>query len=325
MKLSIVIPVYNEGAGVNVAYNEIGRVLRQEMPGWELELIFVDDGSRDGSFLHLAELAEQHPEVRVIKFASNRGSHMALRAGLRHASGDMAAYLPCDLQEPPAVIPRMVEALKGQTQIVWAVRQTRQDAWPSRALAWAFYALARRIVSPNIPPNGTGTFLLSRQALRAVSLFHEQNLSIDGILASAGFRAVYIPYDRAPRTFGQSKWTLARKLKHFADFFVAHSYVPIRLMSFLGISVAGLGFLLALIITINRLFFLRLLPGWASLIVVVLVLGGIQMVMTGIIGEYLWRTLDEARRRPEYLIETMLNAGPAAADEEDVHRSGKPA
>jgi dolichol-phosphate mannosyltransferase len=305
-RISILTPVYNEGAGVRRAYAEIRRVLRAEMPDTEVEIIFIDDGSRDDSFLHLTAIAREDDSVKVIRFAGNRGSHMALRAGLRYATGDCAAYVPCDLQEPPSLIPRMAELAQGDTQVVWALRQNRRDPPLIKLFSRLFYFLAVRLVSRELP-QGIGTFLIRRTAIDALNQFAERNLAIDGALSALGLVSTSMVYERQQRLSGRSEWTLNKKLKHFADFFVAHSYVPIRLMSYTGMLVAALGFLYAGLIIFNRFFYAQRITGWTSLMVAVLVLGGLQMIMIGVIGEYLWRTLDESRGRPRYIIDEALN------------------
>ena len=305
-KLSILTPVYKEGAGVRRAYEEIQRVLRCELPDTEIEIIFIDDGSRDDTFLYLAGIARTDDTVKVVRFAGNRGSHMALRAGLRYATGDCAAYVPCDLQEPPSVVPKMAALAEGDIQVVWALRQNRNDPAMVKLFSRIFYFLAVRLVSRDLP-QGIGTLLVRRVAIDALNEFCERNLTIDGALAALGLVATSMIYERQHRLSGHSGWSLGKKLKHFADFFVAHSYVPIRLMSYTGMMVAALGFLYAGFLVFNRLYLLKPITGWTSIMVVVLVVGGLQMIMNGVIGEYLWRTLDEARGRPRYIIEETLN------------------
>jgi glycosyltransferase involved in cell wall biosynthesis len=307
MKLSVIIPVFNEGEGVRFAHDAIVNVLREKLPEMDFELIYVDDGSHDDTFAHLTTLSATYPYVRAIKFLVNCGSHMAIRAGLEHADGDIACFIACDLQDPPELIPEMLEKLIGPVQVVWAVRHARQDSLSSQLFSKAFYGLVRLLVSKNFPPSGSSMFLLGPDALKAVRLYKERNLTLEGLFSVMGFRQAFIGYDRQARKYGKSKWTMAKRLKLFADFFVGYSYTPIRLMSYIGMIVASLGFLYAIIVLINRLFFYNPVQGYASLLVIVLVVGGIQMIMMGITGEYIWRTLDEVRSRPRYMIECILN------------------
>jgi dolichol-phosphate mannosyltransferase len=232
---------------------------------------------------------------------------MAIRAGLEYAHGEIACFLACDLQDPPELIPVALNHLVQPVQVVWAVRNSRQDSLPSRLFAGAFYGIARLLVSKNIPPAGASMFVLGSSALKALRSYKERNLTLEGAFATMGFKQAHIWYDRKARQFGKSRWTIAKRLKLFADFFVGYSYAPIRFMSYLGMVVAAFGFLYVAIIVANKLFFSVPVEGWSSLMVIVLLLGGIQMLMMGIIGEYVWRSLDESRSRPRYMIDVILN------------------
>jgi dolichol-phosphate mannosyltransferase len=307
MKISLVIPVYNEGKGVRSTHDAIVSVLSSQLPNHEFELIFVDDGSSDDSFVHLADLADLHRYVRVIKFASNCGSHMAIRAGLEHAGGDVATFLACDLQDPPETVPAMLAALSDPVEIVWAVRASRQDRWIDRVLSRTFHGLTRLLVSKNIPPSGASMVLIGPRALKNIRRFRERNLTLDGLLSTMGYRQTYVEYERRARESGTSKWTLAKRLKLFADQFVGYSYAPIRLMSYLGMVCAALGILTSLWMLLKKFFLSLPIAGWTVLLGVVLLLSGLQMILMGVMGEYIWRALDEVRARPRYIIEKILN------------------
>ena len=306
-KLSIVVPVYNEGSGVYAAFDAIDGVCRSRLADWESEIVFVDDGSIDDSFLHLENICQKHGNATVIRLATNCGSHRAIRAGMEYADGDAACYIPCDLQEPPELIPRLLQSLSEATPVVLAVRNSRQDRWSTQVLSRIFLILARLLISRQIPAKGIGTFMLSSRALKVMARYKERNLTLGGLLINMGFPFAYVYYDRQVRQAGETKWTVGKRLDLFVNYFVANSYTPIRLMSCLGIFVAMLGLLWAFVVVMNWLFFSSPPAGWSSLLVAVLVLGGIQMTMTGIIGEYLWRTLDEARGRPNYVVDRLVN------------------
>jgi dolichol-phosphate mannosyltransferase len=321
MKISVIIPAYNEGDSVVDAYEAVVRMFRAEMPEHEYELIFVDDGSRDQTFSHLAQLAARDGRVVAIRLVRNGGAHLAVRAGLEHATGDAACFLPCDLQEPPELIPQLLRALAGPVQIVWAVRNSRQDPLGERVASRVFFAIARWFVPEFVAPSGVGIFLVGKAALRAIPLFRERNLTLDGLLFTMGFAQAYVGYERRARTHGRSRWTLAKRLKSFADFFAGYSYAPIRLMSYSGIAVASAGFLFGAFLVVN---WLRARPvaGWTSLMLVLLLLGGLQMVMLGVMGEYVWRALDEARGRPRYIVETLLRSQTSEPEPETVPSRG---
>ncbi len=304
MKLSILIPCYHESAAVRDTLTRLESSLAAAGFHEPYEVLFIDDGSRDDTFTHLRALAASNPRVRVIRLSANVGSHMAIRAGLERCEGTHACYLPADLQEPPELIPKLLELCRDPVQIAWAVRDSRQDPFLTKLFARCFYGLARVMVTKNLPTGGAGTFLLGPKALAAVSSFTERNLTLEGLFATMGFPMAMLPYQRQARRHGASKWTLAKKLKLFADFFVAYSYTPIRFFSYLGVGVASLGFLYALFILAARLVYgSQMTSGFAAIMIAVLILGGLQMLMMGVLGEYLWRTLDESRRRPRYIVD----------------------
>jgi glycosyltransferase involved in cell wall biosynthesis len=320
LRISVIVPVFNEGSSVRIAYEAIAAVFASRLPDLDFEVLFVDDGSRDDSFQHLSALAAEHSRVRVIKLSRNCGSHMAIRAGFEHVQGDCACFVPCDLQDPPELIPDMLARLVEPVKIVWAVRSSREDSLTSRMLSRIFFFLGRLFVSKNLAPTGSSMFLVGPDVLKSIRLYREKNLILDGLFATMDVKHAYVPYSRQARKVGTSKWTLGKRLTLFADFFVGYSYVPIRTMSYLGILLSGLGFLYACLVLVNRLFFNTPIQGWTSLMMVVLILGGFQMTMIGIIGEYLWRVLDEVRERPRYVIETFLNENPRAGKIETIQK-----
>lgn len=299
--------MYNEGRAVALAYDAIARVFAERLPGVDFEVLFVDDGSQDDTFQHLRDLAERSQRARAIKLSRNCGSHMAIRVGLEHVQGNCACFVPCDLQDPPDLIPDMLALLVDPVKIVWAVRSSREDSLSSRILSRAFFFLGRVLVSKNLAPTGASMFMVGSSVLRSIRLYREKNLTLDGLFATMDVKHAHITYSRQARKVGHSKWTLGKRLKLFADFFVGYSYVPIRVMSYLGMLLSFLGFLYACVVLANRLIFSTRIQGWTSLMMVVLIIGGFQMTMTGIIGEYLWRVLDEVRERPRYIIEEFLN------------------
>jgi polyisoprenyl-phosphate glycosyltransferase len=303
--ISIIIPVYNEGESVNIAFDLILKEISKHNESYEI--IFVDDGSSDDTFSYLNKIAENSLNVKVIKFASNCGSHLAIRAGLSYAKGDCACFIACDMQEPPDLIFSMKENLSDENNIIWAVRKSRKDTFSSIVFAKIFYFFARKIVSKNIPPSGASMFLISKKVLNAVNQYHEKNLTLEGLFATMGFHSKYIYYERAQRTFGKSKWSLSKKIKLFIDFFIAYSNTPIRFVSFMGILFSVIGFFWTFYVIFRTILYHDLSSGWPTLISVLLIGFGITNISLGIIGEYLWRTLDETRNRPNYIIDKSLN------------------
>ncbi len=213
MRLSVLTPVYDESAGVRRLYDEIRSTLGAVRPAIEIELLFIDDGSRDDTFAHLAELAASDPAVKVIRLAANRGSHAALRAGLRFASGDCAVYVPCDLQEPPALVARLLDAADGEVQVVWAVRETRRDPLVARVCSRVFHALAARLEARRLP-HPIGTFLVRRAAIDALNARPSSSAAIEVSLHELGLPAATVGYRRRPRRSGASKWTVAARVRH---------------------------------------------------------------------------------------------------------------
>ncbi len=306
-QISVVIPVFNEAPGIPAL---VSRLLRLASgPGQDTwEFILVDDHSTDGTRTLLRDTCREHAGFRYLRLSSNCGSHVAILAGLEHARGDCAVFLAADLQDPPELVPEMLRLWRGGHHVVWAVRERREGiSWMERSLSRIFYWLLIRTGMVRLPPQGSDFALLDRKVVDALLQSAGSNPSIGGAIAQLGFFQAQIPYRKAPRTAGVSKWTLEKKLRAFADAFVSFTYVPLRFMSYLGILCSLGGFLYAAVVIGVRLGSDRPVEGWASLMIVVLVLGGIQMTMIGVLGEYLWRTLEAARRRPLYFAEDSMN------------------
>jgi glycosyltransferase involved in cell wall biosynthesis len=304
--LTIVTPAYNEAQNLPVLYQRLRSVLDDIDVDWEW--IVVDDHSTDGTFEVLTRLAGQDARLRGFRFSRNFGSHTAVTCGLNYARGDCAIVMAADLQDPPEEIPRLLAEWQHGAQVVWAVRARREGEGATYlGFARLYYALMRRTGAlRDLPAAGADFFLMDRCVIDAFNRFHESHVSILALITWMGFRQSHITYEKQARLHGRSGWNLEKKLKLVVDSITSFTYFPIRLMSYVGFITALLGFLYAGLVVFNAL---RGLPpqGWASLMVVVLVLGGIQMVMLGVLGEYLWRALDEARHRPRYLIEATTD------------------
>jgi polyisoprenyl-phosphate glycosyltransferase len=306
--ISVVTPAYNEAENLGVLHERLCATM--DALGVEWEWVIVDDHSQDATFAVVTRLAERDPRVRGVRFARNFGSHTALMCGLHLARGDCVAALAGDLQDPPEVIPELFERWKAGVQVVWAARQRREgERATTVGFSRLYYWVMRNVVGmKEMAATGADFFLLDRAVVDAFSSFNESNASILALLTWMGFRQATIGYDKEARLHGHSGWTLKKKLKLAVDSVTSFSYVPIRFMSYLGFVVGIAGFLYAGLVVVN---FMRGNPieGWSSLIIVVLLIGGVQMVMMGVLGEYLWRALDESRRRPRYLIEATTGDG----------------
>ena len=300
--ISIIIPSYNEEENLPILYERLQHVA--ETLKHTLEFIFVDDGSTDRSFQTLEDFARNDSRVKVIKFSRNFGSHAACLAGLSQASGDACTFLSADLQDPPELIETLVNEWGRGYQVVIGVRQWEKEA--ARLFPAIYYSAVRRFALRNMPETGTDVFLIDRKVVDTVVSIREKNTSIFGLILWSGFKQTIVQYRKGTREKGISKWTLGKKIKLFIDTFVSFSFVPLRLISLVGILLACMGFLYAFFIVFNRLFFSVPVEGWASLMVALLVVSGTQLVFLGILGEYLWRNFDETRKRPAFIIDRMI-------------------
>jgi len=278
--------------------------LRQALVDMEWEWIVVDDHSRDATFDRLAEIARSDRRVSAIRLARNSGSHTALTCGIDHAAGACVAIMAADLQDPPEVLPVLIDKWRTGAQVVWATRAIRPgEKMATIGFARLYYFIMRRIVGmEEIPASGADFFLLDRRVVDAYKSFHETNVSFFSLVTWMGFRQASIAYSKEPRLHVRSGWSMKKKVKLMVDSVTSFTYLPIRVMSWLGFVTALLGFIYAGYIIANALHG-RPVEGWSSLMVVLLVVSGMQFLMMGVLGEYLWRALDESRRRPRYLVE----------------------
>jgi dolichol-phosphate mannosyltransferase len=298
---SVVLSAYNEALNLPTMYERLAAAVADEP--MLFEFIFVDDGSRDGSLEILKELNERDSRVKVVAFSRNFGSHETAVAGVREAAGDCAILMASDLQDPPELIPELVRQWRNGYQVVWAKRTSRKDPFFRRLSARAYYALIRRLAVPDYPAEGTGGFcLIGRPVMDALNLLEERNRLTFELILWCGFTSTEVPYERPPRFRGVQKWTFSRNLKAAIDGLLALSFAPIRCITAFGFLVAALSFLGGLYVFGYALFFGYHTLGWPSLMVSVLFLGGAQLMCLGFLGEYLWRILQECRRRPIYLV-----------------------
>lgn len=315
---SIVVPVYHNASSLSDLLAAL-QAVADKNPEDDFEFIFVDDGSADDSFTVLKKLAERAPRMKVVKLSRNFGSNPAIMAGMSQAAGDAVAAIAADLQDPPALLHDMIELWRADHKVVIAARRGRQDPFPTSLLSDAFYRLFRRYAIKTMPERGFDFFLIDRQVCALINEIQENNAYLMGLILWLGFDPYVLYYDRKERKpeYGQSMWSLKRKLKYFVDSFVAFSYFPIRLASALGLLFSLLGLLYALWIIYARLALGIETEGWASLMIVVLIAAGVQMLILGIVGEYLWRSLDETRRRPRFIIEKIIQNERATEDPHD--------
>ena len=301
---SIVAPVFNEEETLPHFYRRVVEVM--EGIGDSFELVLINDGSRDGSFRTMQELHTCDPRVRVIDFSRNFGHQIAISAGLDHARGNAVIIIDSDLQDPPEVIPQLVARWKDGAEVVYAQRSMRKGETKFKLLtATAFYRLMARITSVNIPRD-TGDFrLLDRRVVDALVKMREHHRFMRGLSAWVGFRQEAVFYERQERYAGTTKYPL-RKMIHFSlDAITSFSHLPLELATSLGFLLAGIS-LLGIVIAIILRIFTGAIVGQASTLILVLFLGGIQLIFLGIIGEYLGRIYDEVRARPLYIAREVL-------------------
>lgn len=303
--ISIVIPVFNEQANINPMCSALSD-MAQTVADCDFEFLFVDDGSNDNTFILLCDVHAHDKRFKIIQLSRNYAGAIADSAGLQFAGGDAAVIIPGDLQDHPREIPRLIAKWREGFDAVWAVRAARDDTLLEQLLSRAFAITIRRIALRNYPASGTGGFcLLDRVVIDALNAFPERNRSVTSLALFAGFRQTQLPYHRAKRQAGRSKWSFRRKIKAAVDITVSFSMLPLRMASLAGISIALLTFLFAVVMVIRRVLYGAPVPGLTQLTVIVLFLGGVQLMMVGILGEYLWRTLDDSRRRPLFLVQRV--------------------
>jgi len=301
--LSIVTPAFNEAANLEALHARLVRFFEQAGGDWEW--IVVDDHSRDETFGVIERLARLDSRVRGLRLARNSGSHVAITCGLHHAQGDAAVMMAADLQDPPETIEAMIAAWRGGAQIVWAARRT-----PPSALSAFYYFVMRKFVGmTDMPAHGADFFLVDRVVLDAFRRFPERNVSVLALITWLGFRQASVEYDKQPRAAGQSGWTLGRRVRLLVDSVTAFSDLPIRLCGYAGVLLIALAVILGVVAVV-------MLPSVGAVLLFLLSamfgLTGIQLVALSIVGEYMWRALDESRRRPHYLIERIAGRHPAA-------------
>jgi glycosyltransferase involved in cell wall biosynthesis len=302
--ITVIFPVYNEEQNLVILHKRLASVA-DKLKG-SFEFIFIDDCSTDQTPEILRQLHAIDPRVKTIRFARNCGSHAALRAGLENAKGDCVITLASDLQDPPEVIPTLLEEWKNGKKIVWGARQKREgETFITKFFSRRYYGLMNWLTNVKMPPSGADIFLADRAVVEAFRYMSEKHTSVFMALAWLGFKQSTIYYVKEARQFGVSKWTIRRKIKLTVDSLLSFSDVFIRSISTLGFITALLGFIYALYVLYCHL---RGSPveGWSSLMIAILVIGGIQMTMLGLLGEYLWRTFDESRKRPAYIIEYKI-------------------
>jgi len=305
--LSIVIPVYFNEPNLPDSIPQL-LALADKLTDYELELVFVDDGSKDRSLDILVDYQKRYPrQIKVVKLTRNFGAMAAVQAGLTVATGGCVGVIAADLQDPPELFLEMAHHWDQGVKAVFAVRSNREESFLQKTFSNLYYAMIRRFAVPGYPSGGFDFFLVDRQVVDEVLKIKEKNTNLMTLVFWLGYQAVLIPYVRRKRTKGKSRWTLGKKVKLFVDTFASFSYFPIRLFSFLGLIYAVISFSYGAFIFFSWLTFGIEVQGWVPMMLILTFTAGLQMTLLGILGEYLWRTLDESRGRPSFVIDTIYS------------------
>lgn len=305
-RISIVIPVYYNADTLMLLYED----MKEKILGTigDYEIVMVDDGSGDDSWDVMNKIRDIDENVKLVKLSRNFGEHAAILAGLSNCTGDCAVTKQADLQEDSELILRMYEKWKEGNKVVLAVREERDEPALKKFFANMYYAIVRKTIDPNMPKGGCDCYLVDRQAIEVLMRLDERNSSLTLQVLWIGFKSDNVYFHRKDREVGESRWTLSKKIKLVVDSMMSFSYFPIKFMSSVGFVMAVLAFLWIIEVIIE--FFVVGTPvrGWSTLMILVLFSAGMILIMLGILGEYLWRTLDATRNRPVFIVDSIKEA-----------------
>lgn len=301
VELSVIIPLYNEELNIDCLFERLTLVLNRL--NMKYEIICVNDGSKDNTIERLIDYHYKNPVIKIVNLSRNFGKEIALSAGLDYANGAAVVPIDADLQDPPELIAEMVEKWREGYDVIYATRRSRnEETWLKRFTANAFYRTLNRISLVPIP-HDTGDFrLLDRRVVDALKKMPERNRFMKGLFSWVGFKQTSIYFDRPARYQGESTWNYWRLWNFALDGITSFSFIPLKVWSYIGVLVAIPSFFYASFLVLRTLIFGIDLPGYASIMVAILFLGGVQLVSLGVIGEYLGRVYEEVKRRPLYLV-----------------------
>lgn len=299
---SVVIPIYNEEDNIPVLYEKLVGVLKKI--GGNYEIIFIDDGSSDSSWDLLNEIHEKNSHVKLLKLSRNFGHQTAISAGINFAKGDAVITMDGDLQDPPELIPKLIEKWKEGYQVVYAVRKARKgETFLKKGVAWFFYRFLRAISEVEIPMDTGDYRLMDKNVAGRLRDLKEQYRFIRGLTSWMGFKQIGVEFIREPRYKGEVKYSFWKLMRLALNGIISFSIKPLQVASFVGFLTSTFAFLFAIWAIISRFVLNKIVPGWTSTIVIVLFLGGVQLITLGIIGEYIGRIYGEVKNRPLYIIE----------------------
>ncbi len=304
--ISIIVPVYNEQGNILPLYERIRQVFASGSENFEL--IYIDDGSQDESFFNLRDLAERDKRIKVIGFTRNFGHQQAVTAGLQWCAGECAVIIDADLQDPPELIPELIQKWRERYQVVYATRTRRiGDNIFKSITASIFYRMMRLLTNVDIPLD-TGDFrLIDRQVIDMLNAMPERHRFLRGMVSWGGFRQIGISYERQKRHSGKTKYPMFKMLRFALTGVTSFSFIPLQLASYFGFFISGIAFLAGLYAIYLKLFTNATIQGWTSLMIAVLFIGGVQLITLGIIGEYIGRISEEVKQRPPFVVREKIN------------------
>ena len=306
--LSVVIPIYNEQATLSELYRRLTHVLSENLAELAYEIVFVNDGSTDGSIQILSELHADDPAVKVVNLSRNFGHQAALTAGLDYAKGDAVICMDGDVQDPPEIIPTLVARWRDGNDVVYAVRKLRKEGFIKRGCYAAFYRLLRRLSMVSIPLDAGDFALMDRRVVDCLKALPERSRFIRGLRTWVGFRQAGVEYEREKRFAGVPKYTWS-KLVHLAvNGLLSFSALPLRMATAVGFMISFCSLLGIIVALYLKLFTDLAIPGWTATVIPILVLGGIQLLSIGILGEYIAQIFDEVKQRPLYIVDGILDS-----------------
>ena len=300
-KLSIIVPVYWNSDTLMLLYQDMNEKILHKLE--EYEIVFVDDGSGDNSWEIMNQIRGMDENVRLVRLSRNFGEHAAILAGLSVCTGDCAVTKQADLQEDSELILQLYEKWKEGNKVVLAVRAERDEGAVKKFFANLYYTLMRKLVVKDMPKGGFDCYLLDRQVIEVLLMLDEKNSALTLQVLWVGFKSDRVYFHRKNREIGKSRWTLSKKVKLVVDSMMSFSYFPVRFMSFLGSAYAIAAVVWGIVLVAQKVSGVEDMPGWTSLMVLMLFSFGVIMVMLGLLGEYIWRALDASRNRPPFLID----------------------
>lgn len=301
-KLSLVVPCFNEQEAIPLFYQETTSVL--EKIHCDHEILFVNDGSKDHSLEVIQTLTGKDPRVKYLSFSRNFGKEAAMLAGMKYATGDWVVIMDVDLQDPPALLPEMLEAIEKEGYDSVATRRVSRNGEPILRSLFAriFYILIHKLSDADIVDGARDYRMMTRQMVDSILELNEYHRFSKGIFGWVGYETKWLEYENIERVAGETKWSFWKLLKYALEGIIAFSTLPLRVVSFFGLAFSGFAFLLLLAIVLRRVLFGDPVAGWASTMSVIILVSGLQMIFLGIMGEYLARTYMETKGRPKYFV-----------------------